>query len=95
MHADFAHQLARDPLRPALDEAGVVRMKRQSLTQHRDVAINLADRRLHHPDARQRHVEFLSHQHGERGHDALPHLAARQHDGHLALRRHHDPAIER
>ena len=70
------------------------RMGRHGGDEHRDVAVDLVCAGLLQANARQRHVEFLGHQHRKAGVHALPHLAAVHRQHHRAIGPDLDPAIE-
>ena len=93
----LTRQLAGQPL-PGLDlERALLRlqrMERQAGHQHRDVAEDGVGAGLLYMNTRQRQVQFLGHQHAQRGMDTLPHLAARHGQHHRAIRQYLDPAIE-
>ena len=69
-------------------------MEGQAAHKHGDVAINFAGARLLQLHAGQRHIHFFGHQHGQRGMNALAHLAARHSQNHASIGRDFDPAIE-
>jgi hypothetical protein len=98
--AQFARQLADHPAagtHAARLAAGlaVARLEGQARDEHGHVAVDGVGAGIGEFDGRQRHVQLLGREHGQRGVDALPHLAAvhRQHD--VAVGRDADPAVQR
>ena len=70
-------------------------MEGQAADEQRDIAIDRIVAGGEQAHARQRHVELLGGEHGQRGVHALPHLAAVHRQQHAAVARNLDPAIER
>ena len=62
--------------------------------EHGDVAVESLGARGNEAHARQRHVELLGHQHGQRGVHALAHLAAVHGEHHGAVGGDADPAVQ-
>jgi hypothetical protein len=98
--AQFPGQFAHDPF-GHLDLGGLVltfavqRMKGQAGDQHGDVAVNAVGPGLFQAHAVEGHIEFFGHQHGQRGVDALTHLAARHGQHHSTVFGDLDPAVQR
>ena len=70
-------------------------MKRKAVDDGGDIAVDLVDRTVFDPHALPRTAEFLGHQHGEGGVNALSHLGLGHDHGDRVVGCDGDPAVER
>ncbi len=87
-------QLAGEPLRHIHRRAGLLRRERQAVDQDVDVAVDGVFGRIFDLHLVPAGVHLLSHQHGQRGVDALPHLGSRHGHDHRVVAEDFHPAVE-